>query len=109
MEDTDKCVILKKKEYDKLVQEAESKKPDYIELWLYYPSYWSSGNYSAVQTHKLELGKNLMSQIYNIRALAIHRLNSMEEQIIDQAKNDTYHTLAKMSWWERRKFLKKYE
>ena len=109
MEDTDKCVILKKKEYDKLVQKAESKKPDYIELRLYDPSYWGGGNYAAVQTHKLELGENLMRQIYNIRELAIHRLKSIEKQIIDQTKNDTYHALAEMPWWKRRKFLKKYE
>ena len=99
MEDNDKCIILKRKEYYDLVAKAESKKPDYINICLYTNCHKDRISSNLVFSDKLSI------QLFRIIRQLQNKINSREIEIIETA----YKKIANMSRRERRKFLKQYE
>ena len=120
MEDNDKSIILKRKEYYELVAKSESKKPDYINIKLYNPSYTTNMCYSLngkiVSDFKdttiessLEIEPKLWLQLKRLRYNLLEELSKRTKSQDKVVEDNTCRKIAKMSWRERRKVLKQYE
>ena len=100
MENKDKCIILKRKEYDDLVEKANSVKPDKIEVVLY-----NNGSFYGSVQNTIDLSMNIRCQIKRLAKLLREDLENKIEDITVLA----YKNVASKSYRQRRKFLKKYE
>ena len=103
MEDNGKCIILKRKEYEELLEKANGNKPDYINIVLYASRYGEQ-----IRTN-LEFSERLDRQLRRLIKLALNQVALAEGEIIKDARKDCYKTLAQIPWYKRRKFLKQYE
>lgn len=104
--ENNKCIILKRKEYDDLVAKAEGKKPDVINIYFGY----GFNNNRIISS--IDLSEKIYSQINRIIDLVLDVIRKNTEQnnsfIENQTRIETYKELANMSWIKRRKILKKY-
>ena len=126
METTDKCIILKKKEYEDLLLKAGEKPHFVIQL----QSGFSSLKADAVYSHTIDLSEKLLGQIRRIyskirvenvkhyhehlaevKAQLENKYKDTKPNCSDNTKDieNAYRDLAKMSWWKRYKFLKQYK
>ncbi len=99
MEDNDKCIILKKKEYKELLEKANGNKPDYIDICLY------ASRYDDRVVSNLDFSNKLSLQIRRLVKLLEIKIRRREDDI----RKEAYEFLANLTWRERRKFLKQYE
>ena len=99
MEDDDKCIILKKKEYKELLEKASDNKPDYIDICLY------ASRYDDRVVSSLDFSNKLNSQIRRLVKSLENKMRKREDDI----KKEAYEFLANLTWRERRKLLKRYE
>ena len=99
MKDNDKCVILKRKEYNELRAKADNNKPDYIDVALYYC------RYDDVVRSNLLFSDKLSTQLTRMARALLAKVELRQAQI----REDAFEEVAKMSRRERRKFLKRYE
>jgi hypothetical protein len=104
----DKCILLKKKEYDELIEKANSKKPDYIKLDL-GGFFYNGGNINV--SENLELSTKLKNQILNILKLYRNKLNKIindNNNKILKEENYFISLFEKLPWYKRLFFNKKY-
>jgi len=105
----DKCIILKRKEYDELLEKANSKKPDYIEINLGSGYFYNSINLNI--SENLELSTKLRNQILNI--LKLHKnnlikiINDNNNKILKE-ENYFISLFEKLPWYKRLFFNEKY-
>jgi hypothetical protein len=115
METTDKCIILKKKEYEDLLLKAGEK--SYYKIDILFSLLHPKGEWTSSTT--IDLSDKLKSQITNIfHHVRSEFLQYYKEEVKDVKEyltekyskdlEDAYRELAKMSCWKRYKFLKQY-
>jgi hypothetical protein len=103
MEDNGKCIILKRKEYDELLTKANTPKSEKISL--IYSNYKYSKNSFLHVEGSIDLSENITSQIRKFHRSIIEEVKNQNTLI----KADLVEEFKKMSWRERRKFLKQHE
>lgn len=62
------CVLIKKKEYEELKKQADSKKPDHISITLYGGYDRISGKYDGIHS-SINLSDGILKQINSIRGI----------------------------------------
>ena len=103
MEDNNKCIILKRKEYDKLLTKANTPKSESIRI-IYTNHLYSTNEFLYVEG-SIDLSENITLQIRQFHRSIIEEVKNQNTLI----KADLVEEFKKMSWRERRKFLKQYE
>lgn len=114
METNNKCVMLKPSEYKKLKEQAESKKPDYINI-----KYNHKTSYYACDIEiesSFILSKDLLSQVKRITFDILKKYQSLHDRISEAAQrsykdgyNDALKHLVHMHKKDQKKILKQYK
>lgn len=96
------CVLVKKKEYEELMKQAASKKPDYISIDIRGMYCQFSGKEQEIRS-SINLSDGIVNQIGSIRS-KIRSVNEDNVKYIREQYNkleSEYHEFLRMSFWQR--------